>query len=198
MLPCVAQNQINSNSQVVTLLSTHAKLNYIYLFFSPSGFFSEWSKLNNFIKLTSCRVHILLTVFSLCITFVPYNAGAFDLLIYTDKDLEVPEQWEESGPQLIDQSEEVRLRSFTTTIHKVKSMVAYKRTNSTWFLFFYIVFWSIFFFLCFVFNFPALCIYLYKAHFLFVVILKNVFPNTKNTFLVSKIVLLICFFDILQ
>ncbi len=41
------------------------------------------------------------------------------------------------------------------------------------------------------FNFSALCIYLYKAHFLFVVILKNVFPYTENKFLVSKIVLLI-------
>ncbi|XP_016332461.1 mitotic spindle assembly checkpoint protein MAD2A-like [Sinocyclocheilus anshuiensis] len=66
------------------------------------------------------------------VTFLPLleTACAFDLLIYTDKDLEVPEQWEESGPQLIDQSEEVRLRSFTTSIHKVNSMVAYKRTNS--------------------------------------------------------------------
>lgn len=196
MLPCVAQNQINSNSQVVTLLSTHAKLNYIYLFFSPSGFFSEWSKLNNFIKLTSCRVHILLTVFSLCITFVPYNAGAFDLLIYTDKDLEVPEQWEESGPQLIDQSEEVRLRSFTTSIHKVNSMVAYKRTNSMWFFSFF-VFCS-FFLLCSVHLFSLLYIYLHKAHFLFVVFLNNVFPNTENKFRVSSIVLVICFFDILQ
>ncbi|KAI2662272.1 Mitotic spindle assembly checkpoint protein MAD2A [Labeo rohita] len=54
------------------------------------------------------------------VTFLPLleTACAFDLLIYTDKDLEVPEQWEESGPQLIDQSEEVRLRSFTTSIHK--------------------------------------------------------------------------------
>ncbi|XP_073693711.1 mitotic spindle assembly checkpoint protein MAD2A [Garra rufa] len=66
------------------------------------------------------------------VTFLPLleTACAFDLLIYTDKDLEVPEQWEESGPQLIDQSEEVRLRSFTTSVHKVNSMVAYKRTNS--------------------------------------------------------------------
>lgn len=56
--------------------------------------------------------------------------GAFDLLVYTDKDLEVPDKWEESGPQIIDQSEEVRLRSFTTSIHKVSSMVAYKRTDS--------------------------------------------------------------------
>lgn len=56
--------------------------------------------------------------------------GAFDLLVYTDKDLAVPEKWVESGPQIIDQSEEVRLRSFTTSIHKVNSMVAYKRTDS--------------------------------------------------------------------
>lgn len=60
----------------------------------------------------------------------PSTPGAFDLLVYTDKDLVVPEKWEESGPQIIDQSEEVRLRSFTTSIHKVNSMVAYKRTDS--------------------------------------------------------------------
>lgn len=54
------------------------------------------------------------------------NVGSFDLLIYTDKDLVVPEKWEESGPQFIANSEQVRLRSFTTTIHKVNSIVAYK------------------------------------------------------------------------
>ncbi|XP_069486774.1 mitotic spindle assembly checkpoint protein MAD2A isoform X2 [Ambystoma mexicanum] len=66
------------------------------------------------------------------VTFLPLleTACAFDLLIYTDKDLDVPEKWEESGPQLVSNSEEVRLRSFTTTIHNVKSMVAYKRTDS--------------------------------------------------------------------
>lgn len=60
----------------------------------------------------------------------PLPSGAFDLLVYTDKDLVVPDKWEESGPQTIDQSEEVRLRSFTTSIHKVNSMVAYKKTES--------------------------------------------------------------------
>ncbi|XP_041118801.1 mitotic spindle assembly checkpoint protein MAD2A [Polyodon spathula] len=66
------------------------------------------------------------------VTFLPLleTPCAFDLLIYTDKDLEVPEKWEESGPQMISNSEEVRLRSFTTTIHKVNSMVAYKRMDS--------------------------------------------------------------------
>ncbi|XP_078267443.1 mitotic spindle assembly checkpoint protein MAD2A [Rhinoraja longicauda] len=63
------------------------------------------------------------------VTFLPLldAACSFDLLIYTDKDLEVPEMWEESGPQFINNSEEVRLRSFTTTIHKVNSLVAYKK-----------------------------------------------------------------------
>ena len=60
------------------------------------------------------------------------NLGSFDLLIYTDKDLVVLEKWEESGPQFVTNSEEVRLRSFSTTIHKVNSMVAYKIPTSDW------------------------------------------------------------------
>ncbi|KAM4709641.1 mitotic spindle assembly checkpoint protein MAD2A [Discoglossus pictus] len=65
------------------------------------------------------------------VTFLPLleTTCAFDLLIYTDKDLDVPEKWEESGPQFVSNSEEVRLRSFTTTIHKVNSMVAYKKID---------------------------------------------------------------------
>ncbi|XP_002735426.1 mitotic spindle assembly checkpoint protein MAD2A-like [Saccoglossus kowalevskii] len=62
------------------------------------------------------------------VTFLPLLEGAtvFDLLIYTDRDAETPLEWEESGPQLIPQGREVRLRSFSTTIHKVDAMVAYK------------------------------------------------------------------------
>lgn len=53
-------------------------------------------------------------------------SGQFDLLVYTDKDLDVPAAWGESGPQFIANSEEVRLKSFNTLIHKVDTMVAYK------------------------------------------------------------------------
>ncbi|XP_028519661.1 mitotic spindle assembly checkpoint protein MAD2A-like [Exaiptasia diaphana] len=62
------------------------------------------------------------------VTFLPLLEGpcAFDLLVYTDKDKKIPEMWEESGPRIISNSEEVRLRSFTTTIHKVDTMVSYK------------------------------------------------------------------------
>lgn len=54
------------------------------------------------------------------------TAGTFNLLIYTDKDLETPAAWEESKPFLIGNSEEVKLRSFTTSIHKVEAMVSYR------------------------------------------------------------------------
>lgn len=52
--------------------------------------------------------------------------GSSDLLIYKDKDLVVPEKWEELEPQFITNSEEVGLGSFTTTIHKANTMVDYK------------------------------------------------------------------------
>lgn len=60
------------------------------------------------------------------IVFLLSNAGTFNLLIYTDKDLETPAAWEESKPFMIGNSEEVKLRSFTTSIHKVEAMVSYR------------------------------------------------------------------------
>ncbi|XP_050390615.1 mitotic spindle assembly checkpoint protein MAD2A [Patella vulgata] len=65
------------------------------------------------------------------VTFLPLleTACSFDILVYTDKDLDVPESWGESGPHFVVNSDEVRLRSFTTTIHKVDAMVTYKKTD---------------------------------------------------------------------
>ena len=67
------------------------------------------------------------------VTFLPLLEvpWSFDLLIYTDKDLVVPEKWEESGPQFITTSEQVRLHSFTTSIHKVNSTLAYRIPSPT-------------------------------------------------------------------
>ncbi|KAM7440682.1 MAD2 mitotic arrest deficient-like 1 [Porites harrisoni] len=62
------------------------------------------------------------------VTFLPLLDGqcAFDLLAYTNRDQDVPETWEESQARIIANSEEVRLRSFSTTVHKVDTMVSYK------------------------------------------------------------------------
>jgi hypothetical protein len=52
------------------------------------------------------------------VSFLPLleEQCAFDLLVYTDKNSEVPALWEESDPRYIKDSAEVRLRSFSTKV----------------------------------------------------------------------------------
>ena len=54
------------------------------------------------------------------------NSGTFDLLVYTDKNSEIPEGWSESGPCFVPKSHHVQLRSFSTRVHKVDSIVTYR------------------------------------------------------------------------
>lgn len=62
------------------------------------------------------------------VTFLPLleEPCTFDLLVYTNADSAVPTAWEESDPRYISNSSEVRLRSFTTSIHKVAPAVSYR------------------------------------------------------------------------
>ena len=65
------------------------------------------------------------------VTFLPLlqEPCTFDLLVYTDKEVAAPEKWADSDPCYILNSAEVKLRSFTTSVHKVDSMVAYKEAD---------------------------------------------------------------------
>lgn len=65
------------------------------------------------------------------VTFLPLlnEPCSFDLLVYTNKTAVVPKKWEDSDPRYIMNSQEVKLRSFTTTVHKVESMVSYKEAD---------------------------------------------------------------------
>ncbi|WFD38022.1 Mitotic spindle checkpoint component mad2 [Malassezia japonica] len=64
-------------------------------------------------------------------TFLPMleEPCAFQILAYTDSDVEVPVEWAESNARLIaeGQAEQVKLRSFSTHVHRVDAMVAYRR-----------------------------------------------------------------------
>ncbi|DBA04167.1 TPA: hypothetical protein N0F65_004275, partial [Lagenidium giganteum] len=62
------------------------------------------------------------------VSFLPLlqEQCTFDLLVYTDKNSEVPPMWEQSDPRYIKNSQQVRLRSFSTKVHKVDAFVAYK------------------------------------------------------------------------
>eukprot|EP00123_Amoebidium_parasiticum_P010871 comp20376_c0_seq1/m.25750 comp20376_c0_seq1/g.25750 ORF comp20376_c0_seq1/g.25750 comp20376_c0_seq1/m.25750 type:complete len:208 (-) comp20376_c0_seq1:475-1098(-) len=61
-------------------------------------------------------------------TFLPTldTACTFELLVYADKDMETPQQWNETDPHYVQNPEEVHLRSFSTTIHRIAPTVAYK------------------------------------------------------------------------
>ncbi|CAJ1907870.1 unnamed protein product [Cylindrotheca closterium] len=65
------------------------------------------------------------------VTFLPLlnEPCSFDLLVYTKKDAVAPTMWEDSDPCYIMNSQEVKLRSFTTSVHKVDSMVAYREAD---------------------------------------------------------------------
>lgn len=65
------------------------------------------------------------------VTFLPLlnEPCSFDLLVYTNKEANVPKLWEDSDPKYIMNSQEVKLRSFTTSVHKVESMVTYKEAD---------------------------------------------------------------------
>lgn len=55
------------------------------------------------------------------------SIGTFKVLVYTDKDTEVPALWEDDEPCLIPGGgEHVRLKSVSTLVHNVDSFVAYK------------------------------------------------------------------------
>ncbi|XP_023320668.1 mitotic spindle assembly checkpoint protein MAD2A [Eurytemora carolleeae] len=62
------------------------------------------------------------------VTFLPLIdcLCSFDILIYTHNDTEVPTEWADSDPCIIQNSEEVQLRTFSTNVHTVSAAVSYK------------------------------------------------------------------------
>ncbi|XP_017883910.1 mitotic spindle assembly checkpoint protein MAD2A [Ceratina calcarata] len=53
---------------------------------------------------------------------------SFDVLTYTVPDCNIPNEWDETQPVFIANSQEVQLRSFSTSIHKMDTIVSYKNT----------------------------------------------------------------------
>jgi mitotic spindle assembly checkpoint protein MAD2 len=65
------------------------------------------------------------------VTFLPLlnEPCSFDLLVYTNRTANVQQKWEDSDPRYIMNSQEVKLRSFTTSVHRIESMVTYKEAD---------------------------------------------------------------------
>lgn len=86
---------------------------------------------NKSVKDINNEIQAIIRQITASVTFLPLlqEPCTFDLLVYTDKEVEAPEKWAESDPCYIQSSAEVKLRSFTTSIHKIDSMVAYKEAD---------------------------------------------------------------------
>ena len=62
------------------------------------------------------------------VTFLPQLEGdcTFNVLVYADADSEVPMEWGDSDAKEIKNAEKVQLRSFSTTSHRVDTLVSYR------------------------------------------------------------------------
>lgn len=61
------------------------------------------------------------------VTFLPVIDGqcTFNVLVYADKDAQVPVEWADSDAKDVKNAETVQLRSFSTDAHKIDTVVAY-------------------------------------------------------------------------
>ncbi|KAL8663872.1 MAG: hypothetical protein Q9202_003558 [Teloschistes flavicans] len=63
------------------------------------------------------------------VTFLPQLDGncTFNVLVYADADSDVPIEWGDSDAKEIKNGEKVQLRSFSTSNHRVDTLVSYRR-----------------------------------------------------------------------
>ena len=80
------------------------------------------------VKEITTEIQAIMRQITASVTFLPLlnEPCSFDLLVYADDAATVPVAWEDSDPCFIADAEDVRLRSFTTKIHKVDLKVSYK------------------------------------------------------------------------
>jgi hypothetical protein len=60
------------------------------------------------------------------ILFFFCSTGAFDFHVYTNHGRDLPEEWDETQPCFIANAQELSLRTFSTSLHKVGTHVIYK------------------------------------------------------------------------
>ncbi|MCJ1338969.1 Mitotic spindle checkpoint component mad2 [Bachmanniomyces sp. S44760] len=65
------------------------------------------------------------------VTFLPQLDGncTFNVLVYADADSEVPLEWGDSDSKEIKNGEKVQLRSFSTSNHRVDTLVSYRLSD---------------------------------------------------------------------
>lgn len=83
---------------------------------------------NKDIKIIQKEIRDVLRQICSTVSFLPLLdcPCSFDLHIYATPEAEIPELWDERGPCFISNSEELQLKSFTTSVHRMNTVVSYK------------------------------------------------------------------------
>ncbi|KAI1320010.1 Mitotic spindle checkpoint component mad2 [Mortierella claussenii] len=74
------------------------------------------------------EIQAILRQITASVTFLPMldEKCTWTILCQTEKDAEVPATWSDTDPHLVHNAEQVKLRSFSTNLHKIDALVAYR------------------------------------------------------------------------
>lgn len=83
---------------------------------------------NKDIKVIQKEIKDVLRQICASVSFLPLLdcPCSFDLHIYATPETDVPDEWGERGPCFIANSEELQFKSFSTSVHRMKTVVSYK------------------------------------------------------------------------
>ncbi|ORZ09394.1 DNA-binding protein [Lobosporangium transversale] len=79
-------------------------------------------------KEIQAEIQAILRQITASVTFLPMldEKCTWTILCQTEKDAEVPATWSDADPHLVHNAEQVKLRSFSTKLHRVDALVAYR------------------------------------------------------------------------
>uniref|UniRef100_A0A1A9VZE5 Mitotic spindle assembly checkpoint protein MAD2A n=1 Tax=Glossina brevipalpis TaxID=37001 RepID=A0A1A9VZE5_9MUSC len=132
----LAKNMISKISMVITNAHTKEVLECWDFKMHPElgdGDTGDISRLTSSKELKRIQNEIreVMRQISATITYLPLLdcICTFDIMIYTLRNCDIPESWDETGAVVIQNAQAVQLRSFSTGLHKVETVVNYKMTS---------------------------------------------------------------------
>ncbi|KAM7359026.1 mitotic arrest deficient 2 [Cochliomyia hominivorax] len=132
----LAKNMINKISMVITNAHTKEVLECWDFKMNAElgdGDTSDATKLTSSKELKRIQNEIrdVMRQISATVSYLPLLdcICTFDVMIHTLQNCDVPESWDETGPAFIQNAQAVQLRSFSTGLHKVDTVVNYKMSS---------------------------------------------------------------------
>ncbi|XP_016955581.1 mitotic spindle assembly checkpoint protein MAD2A [Drosophila biarmipes] len=132
----LSKNMINKISMVITNAHTKEVLecwDFKMQAEMGDGDTSDPTKLTSTKELTRIQNEIrdVMRQISATVSYLPLLdcICTFDVMIHTLQNTELPAKWDETGAIIIQNSQAVQLRSFSTGLHKVDTVVNYKMST---------------------------------------------------------------------